>query len=346
MRHESLSAAAQVAYSELLDGLHGAPPPQRGISVFTRTIKGRPYWYMQYVIGSSKKSFYLGPDDAATRQRIEALKERFKDDSADRPTRERLVATAVAAGLWSPTAVEGRVYEALAQSGLFAAGGVLIGTHAFLNLGNLLGVQWSGELGRTEDVDVGHDLALDVGVPGETEDLTELLRRVHPDFIPVPALDPTHPSTSFRIRGRTLRVSLLTPARERPGSEPVGLPHLGVAAEPVRFLEYLLQDAQLAAVATGSGILIRVPDPARFALHKLVVSQRRPAAWASRARKDLRQAEAVLEELGELRPGDVARAVRAADSMPPKFMTELRAGTAQLGEHVRKPLDESIEHAD
>lgn len=220
------------------------------------------------------------------------------------------------------------------------------GTHAFLNLGNLLGVRWSGELGRTEDVDVGHDPDLAVAVPGETADLPEPLRRVDSDFIPVPALDPTDPSTSFRIRGRTLRVSLLTPERGKPGSGPIGLPHLGVAAEPVRFLDYLLQDTQLAAVPIGSGILIRVPDPARYALHKVVVSQRRPVAWASRARKDLRQAEAKLEALGELRPGDVTRAILAADSMPPRFMTQLRAGVAQLGEPVRRRLGEGIEQLD
>ena len=37
----------------------------------------------------------------------------------------------------------------------------------------------------------------------------------------------------------------------------------------MRFLEYLLEDRQVAAIAFRSGILVNVPTPARFALHKL-----------------------------------------------------------------------------
>lgn len=345
MRYESLSATAQVAYTDLLDALHGAPPPGRGISLFTRTIKGRPYWYLQYVIGASKKSFYLGPDDPTTRERVEVMRKRLSEDSPDRTSREQLVATGAAAGLWSPTPAEGRVYEAVAQSGLFASGGVLVGTHAFLNLGNLLGVRWSGEAGRTQDIDVSHDPSLDVAAPGDTQDLPELLLGADSRFIPVPALDNRQPSTSFRIRGRQLSVSVLTPERGKPASGPVVLSRLGVAAEPVRFLDYLFDDTQLAAVPTGAGVLIRVPDPARFALHKLVVAQRRPAAWTTRARKDLRQAAAVLDILFELRPGDVARAARAVHSMPKRFLGQLRAGVEQLEDRLRGRLDETIEHS-
>lgn len=342
MRYESLSAAAQVAYSDLLDALHGAPPPGRGISVFTRTVKGRRYWYLQHVIGSSKRSFYLAPDDAEARERIAAMQERLSEDSADRPARERLVATGVAAGLWSPTAAEGRVYEAIAQSGLFAGGGVLVGTHAFLNLGNLLGVRWTGEAGRTEDIDVGHDPSFDVAAPGDTRTLPELLLRADSRFIPVPTLDPRQPSTTFRIRGRRLSVSVLTPERGKPASGMVRLARLGMSAEPVRFLEYLLDDTQLAAVAAGAGILIRIPDPARFALHKLVVSQRRPAAMATRARKDLRQAAVVLDALVELRPGDVDKAASAAESMPKRFIDQLRVGAGRLEDSLRRRVHERL----
>ncbi len=61
---------------------------------------------------------------------------------------------------------------------------------------------------------------------------------------------------------------------------PVVIKGLNSAAEPVRFLDYLIEENQPAAVPMGSGLLIRIPAPARFALHKLVVSRRRPAAMA------------------------------------------------------------------
>lgn len=330
MGYESLPAAAQVAYAELLDALLEAPPPARGVSVFTRTVKGRRYWYLQYVVGSSKRSFYLGPDDEPTRARIEELRRRRSEDRAERSGRERLVATGVAAGLWAPTAAEGRVYEALVQSGIFAVGGVLVGTHAFLNLGNVLGVRWVGGAGRTEDIDVAHDPSLEVAAPDDARSLPEELERADPRFLPVPALDPRSPSTSFRIRGRRLSVSMLTPARGRPDGQPVRIASLGVAAEPVRFLDYLLAGSQLAAVPTGAGALIRLPAPARFALHKLVVAARRPPAMATRARKDLAQAAAVLGALLEQRPGDVVEGAGAARAMGKRFNAQLRAGFERL----------------
>jgi len=54
-----------------------------------------------------------------------------------------------------------------------------------------------------------------------------------------------------------------------------------------------------------------VPDPARFALHKLWISTRRPVHEQTKARKDLRQAGDLLELLLEDRPGDVQAAWEA-----------------------------------
>ena len=47
------------------------------------------------------------------------------------------------------------VLKRLAEYGFFRAGGVLIGTHAFIALGNLLGVRWA-DGSATLDVDFAH----------------------------------------------------------------------------------------------------------------------------------------------------------------------------------------------
>lgn len=334
MAHETLPSSAQSAYADLLDSLTGTPPPSRGITVFTRTLKQKRYWYLQSVIGEKKQSFYLGPDDHATRQWIESAKTRQQNDVEEHPTRERLVATGVAAGLWAPNAGETRVYEALAQSGLFAIGGVLVGTHAFLNIGNLLCVHWKGSMSRTEDIDVAHDPAFQVAAPNTGADLLEVLKAREPDFIPVPTLDPRQPSTSFRIRRKQLSVSLLTPERGRPGKGPVIIDALKMAAEPVRYLDYLIEGSHIAAVPTGAGILIRVPDPTRFALHKLVVSHRRPAAMTAKARKDIDQARNLLEVVKEVRPGDLQPALRAAKDKGGKFADTIRKQLTLLPEAI------------
>ena len=67
-----------------------------------------------------------------------------------------------------------RVLRALADAGVFHTGGVLVGTHAFIVFGNLLGVRWASSL-RTQDVDIAADPKLDIAVPGMSADLPSAL---------------------------------------------------------------------------------------------------------------------------------------------------------------------------
>jgi len=92
----------------------------------------------------------------------------------------------------------------------------------------------------------------------------------------------------------------------------------------------LLEDTQAAAVPFRSGILVNVPHPARFALHKLVVSERTPAAQQTQADKDVQQSSELLALLLEDRPGDVWLALDAAQAMPEKFRLQLKAGIETL----------------
>lgn len=199
-----------------------------------------------------------------------------------------------------------RVLRALADVGVFHAGGVLVGTHAFVVLGNLLGVRWESSL-RTQDVDIAADPRLDVVVPGVGADLPSALESLEMGFLPVHGLDRTSPSTSFKVRGQSLRVDLLTPA-VRGQSRPVSLPRFAAAAQPVRFLDYLIEVPVRAAAINGGVVAVNVPDPARFALHKLIVAVERPTVSQSKREKDLQQAAQLLEVLHEDRPGDLTLA--------------------------------------
>ena len=328
-----LPHATQLLYSELLDELLHAALSKRGISFFTRTIDGRDYWYLQYVIGSSQQSYYLGPDDERTRARVEATRARWDHDDDSRESRMRLVSMLRAGGATVPTASHARVLEALAQAGVFAVGGVLVGSHAFAQLANTLGVVWEQATMRTKEFDIGHGHR--VAVPDVRVDLEEALKTANKDFIPVPALNRKHPSTTFSLRNRDLSVTLLTPMHGKPDSSPRQVSALRAMAEPVRFLDYILEDVQPAAVTVRNGILVNVPAPARFALHKLVVSQRRAPAFETKAKKDVVQAQAVLDVLLEDRPGDILVAAEAAEKMPRKFISQLRAGLERVEETVR-----------
>lgn len=218
---------------------------------------------------------------------------------------------------------------ALAEFGVFRLGGVLVGTHALVVLGNVLGVRWDAAAVRTEDADTAAARVLEVAVPPLTADVPKAIESLGMGFLPVPAFSPSAPSTSFEVRGRGLRVDLVTPAQGA-SDKPIPVPRFNTAAAPVRYLEYLLDEHQPAAVVDGGGILVNVPAPARFAVHKLLVAQGRPTAFQTKAAKDVAQAARVLDALEALRPGDVARAWREAAARGDRWRRALARGRTLL----------------
>lgn len=194
----------------------------------------------------------------------------------------------------------------------------------------MLGVSFEKSSSRTADIDVAHGTTIPVALDERrTEsDLLEALRTGDPGFFAVPGIDSRDPSTSFHVRGRDLRVDFLTPDRSRGRSrKPVVLTHLGCAAQPLTGLDYLIEESADAAVVAGGGVRVNVPQPARFALHKLWVAGERPVSEAAKARKDLRQAAQMLEVLATDRPGDLTQAYAALATR----RSMIRRVNAQLG---------------
>ncbi|MEO1370032.1 MAG: GSU2403 family nucleotidyltransferase fold protein [Acidobacteriota bacterium] len=202
-----------------------------------------------------------------------------------------------------------RVVEVLADAGVFRLGGVLVGTHAFGPYGNMLGIRWARSMLRTHDI--AQDPVVGVGLQGDAGPSDVPAAPVHSKlgFFGIPTLDPRQPSASFKIRGQELRVDFLTPlvGPPRPGS--VHLSSLRVSAQPLRLLDYLIEKpVQALILGRRRALLVNVPDPARFALHKLWTSGRRAASFHAKAVKDLVQASALLEFLAAERTVDVERA--------------------------------------
>ena len=81
-------------------------------------------------------------------------------------------------------------------------------------------------------------------------------------------------------------------------------------------MDYLIERTAKAAVLGGGGILVNVPLPARYALHKLWVAKNRPVSEQTKARKDRSQARQVVEVLLADRPGDIEEAVDAMQKRP------------------------------
>lgn len=339
-----LSSICQRLYAELLQAcLRGAAPSGRGLSFVSKQIGGKKHWYLQLTVGSRKSQHYLGPDCEETLSMIAQEKGLWEEAAPELKERRRLVALVAQAGGIVPTTAEGRVLEVLERTGVFQVGGTLVGSMAFRQYGNMLGVTWTSDVTTTEDVDVAHDHRFSVGVAARPESLGEALLDSGLGFVEVPALDKKSPSTSFKIRGQQFSVDLLTPLRGKASEKPLHVPSLNAMAKPVRFLDYLLEDIQPVAVVSGAGVLVNVPAPGRFVLHKLVVAERRPAAWQSRMEKDIAQAVELLEVMLDRRPGDLLIAKDAADAMPNAFQKALERGRRKLPGSLRARLEDLLE---
>jgi hypothetical protein len=77
------------------------------------------------------------------------------------------------------------------------------------------------------------------------------------------------------------------------------------------YLAYVLANAQTGTLISRHGAVpVRVPEPARFAIHKLLVSRLRTNTLV-KSQKDVRQASVLLAMLGEHRTGDIEDACAA-----------------------------------
>jgi hypothetical protein len=298
-----LPLLAQTAYARLLDLLLTveAGDPVSGATLVSKTIRGRRYWYAQRQEGAKKVQRYIGPETPE----VNALIERWRRSRSDANTRAELIAMARAGGAYVIGAAEADVLTRLAP--VFRIGGVLVGSHAFVVIGNMLGVKWQEAMVRTEDVDIAHDHRIAVALARESEaaDIPRSLGDAVPKFS---ALSPTDPATSFRVRGMDVEVEVLTPLIGKERTKPIHVAPLGVAATPLRFLDYLIEDTQPGAVLGGAGVLVNVPRPGRFALHKLIVASRRNRATAgpTKSVKDRAQAAALLRVLISELPGEIS----------------------------------------
>jgi hypothetical protein len=326
---DRLPEDAQTLHAELL-ALLLAQEAERGWSHLsgsfsTKWIKGAEYVYFQYSDpGGIKRQFSIGRRDEALDAVVADYgrqRERFEADAAQL---RRLASLLRSAGLPMIPHGPARVLRALADAGVFGVGGVLVGSYAFQVIGNLLGVHWPGVAWRTQDVDIaGH---LQVALPTLEVDVPKALDSLRMGFVPVPQLDSSRPSTSFRVRGKQLRVDLITPGGER-DVDPVFIPRFKAAAAPIKYLLLAMREAQPAvAVDAPMATLVVVPEPARFALHKLLVSQTRSVIQQTKGGKDLHQAALLLEVLSEDRPEDLERAAEAFTKSGPAVTRKIARG--------------------
>ena len=185
----------------------------------------------------------------------------------------------------------------LSEYGFFRAGGVMVGTHAFLAYANQLGLRWV-EPDQTADVDFAHarrnlSIALPASVRAEPH---SALTTMAEGFLPLVQYKGTA-GASYRHRDEPeFQVDFLTP-RVADDDEPFHIDNLDVALQPLRFMEFSLEDVQQATLfdPAGRSVVVSLPAPERYAVHKLLVVGERTGRFKAKASKDLAQAAALLE---------------------------------------------------
>ncbi|MGA1795101.1 MAG: GSU2403 family nucleotidyltransferase fold protein [bacterium] len=330
-----LPLTTQTLYAELVEQLV-ALEARRSIGslpgCFTfKTVKGESYVYFQYSdMHGSPKQVYIGRKTPALDKVIDRFQEERERNREDIENIQLLCAQLRAGGILLTDTSSARVLKVLADSGVFRLSGVLIGTYAFTVLGNVLGVRWKGAAIKTHDIDIAGGKRMEIALPEIHADIPQSLESLNMGFLPVPPLDPRHPSTSFKVRGNPLRVDILTPSRTHMTHKPVTISRFRTAAQPLRFLDFLIERPVQAAIVDGGGVLVNIPSPSRFALHKLLVAKERDVSMHHKTEKDIIQAVQVLDVLMDERPGDLPLACQGLKKRGTVWINKLRAGLSEL----------------
>lgn len=322
--------STHTAYQDLLEAHRMRAVSSVGGTPFLKELPQGKYWYARQKIGDRPIDRYLGPDSEELRQRIARAKDEQEADKAFERRCSSLVAQLRAAGLPTTDRDTGKILNAMARVGVFRLGGTLVGTHAFRLYGAELGATLSGALAVTEDVDIAAFENLKLVIEDEVDpSLAETFKEL--SLEPAPTLDPKNRPTRWMMRGGGAMVEFLVP-RMVESQEVVRLEPLGVHAQALPFLNFLIADPIPAVALYRSGVLVQVPRPERYAIHKLIVAQRRAERASAKAFKDLAQAHALIDVLAEDRPGELAQAYQSVLEKGPKWRDAIERSLRQRPE--------------
>lgn len=336
--YSELSLPAQTAYAQLFD-VATALELERGIaslhgSFASKQVRGATYWYFAFRdLDGKLRQLYLGPDTERVRTAVDKARSGPRPDAALSP----LAKAAIATGCTGALPKHLRAVRRLSDYGFFHAGGVLVGTHAFMALGNVLGVRWHAGASTT-DVDLAHaGRNLSVALPANVRiDVHDALARFEQGFIPLVQLG-GRAGASYRLSGDPqFQIDFLTP-RTRQKDAPVMIEHLNVALQPLRFMEFSLENLTQGVLAdrNGGAVLVNLPAPERYAVHKLLVVGEREGALRTKARKDVQQAAALCQYLLAHDADSLRLAWRDALARGPGWRQRASQGLAAL--HMAHP---------
>lgn len=123
----------------------------------------------------------------------------------------------------------------------------------------------------------------------------------------------------IKLEHPDLLLEFLVPEKGKGTDSPVGLPKLGMNAVALRFLNFLSVNTIKVKV---DDFYIRMPHPVNFALHKLIIFQRR--LKQDKAQKDRDTALRILKALIE--KGEAKKIKQVFDSVPKRWQNKILRG--------------------
>ena len=179
--------------------------------------------------------------------------------------------------------------ETVANAGLFERGVILVGTAAFQTYSGIVGYYLPASALMTNDADL---LVASLVAGREPKDLEVILQRADPTFRAHMSRNDKLPKVFKSENG--FQVDVLTKFG-RGRKSPVVIADLNCAAEALTFMEYLAEESIETVSLYGTGVLVRVPPPLRYAVHKLLVAQERRGTTLAKRQKDLNQARDLID---------------------------------------------------
>ena len=306
---------------DAVSGIRGTPR--------MKPVGSKAYWYDHFRLGNKTIDRYIGEDTPYLRAQLDRHLEIANARKQSDRERARLMRVLRAEGYLFADVGSGQIVSAMANAGVFRLGGTIVGTQAFRCYEGELGIRIGfDQSAATDDIDIASferlSLALaDTVEPPLVDVFTEL------QFDPLPALE-SGKTWRWRQTNRQTLIEFLTPSFEE--NEGVrDLPALGVNAQSLHFLNYLISDPIRVPFLYRSGVLVQIPRPERYAIHKLIVADRRQGGLdALKAHKDRAQAAFLIEALAEARPDDIAEAYRLANDTGPAWRKRISASLQYL----------------
>ena len=312
-------------YADLLQSV--AMADERAGSIATKTVKKKKYVYVTTKDGSARLEKYLGPaEDPLVQERVERVRH-----AAERAKSLKNTVSLLKQGRFpAPSLILGRILEVIANAGLFQRGMTLVGTAAYQTYAGMLGYYAPAATLATNDA----DLSVAEFAPGDREeDIESILKRADPTFAPVWHAEDKLPRAFRASNGFT--VDLLT-RYGRGRQSPVLVESLGCAAVPLSFQEFPTEETIETVALYGSGVLVRVPTPTKFAIHKLIVAQRRNRTETAKKQKDLRQARELIDIFLEMDESALQDALDDARERGKAWKSAINASLREIGRETRQ----------